>query len=275
MLHYLCDQAGYVAGSRIFVVVECGSWSTDLLKSDEGFRFHSQSLDVTLFRRKILIYFLPTGSDTTATAFAATIFYLIHNPARLAELVAEVRAIFVDVEQIRSGPQLNGCVYLRACIDEALRLSPPALGLLPREALVGGIDIDNHHFPAGTVVGTPIYTLHHNEDYYTSPFTYNPSRWIVDPNKPAMAADVALARSAFCSFSVGPRSCVGKGFAYMELMLGLARLVWMYDMRLSPGSNVGEGDPEWEWGRRRRGEYQLKDTFAAIRDGPLVEFKPK
>lgn len=199
----------------------------------------------------------------------------MHNQDELAQLLTEVRSTFASIELIRSGPLLNSCTYLWACVDEALRLSPPALGLLPREVLAGGIDIDGHYFPEGTVVGTLIYTIHHNEEYYNNPFAYNPSRWIAGSGKSVTAQSVALARSAFCPFSIGPRGCIGKGFAYMELMLGLARLVWMYDMRLSPGSTVGEGDPAFEWGRRRRGEYQLKDTFAATRNGPLVEFRAR
>lgn len=61
--------------------------------------------------------------------------------------------------------------------------------------------------------------------------------------------------------------------AYMELRATIARTVFLYDMRLASGSNLGEGRPDLEWGRQRVGEYQLKDTFTSLRDGPLVEFR--
>lgn len=61
--------------------------------------------------------------------------------------------------------------------------------------------------------------------------------------------------------------------AYMELRTTLARTLFLYDMRLAPGTTLGEGGPDLERGRQRAGEYQLKDTFTSMRDGPMVEFR--
>lgn len=213
------------------------------------------------------------GSDTSSTALSATFFYLTHNQQAYKTATREVRSIFNEVEEIHSGTALNSCIYLRACIDEAMRLSPPVGGLLPREVLAGGLSIDGHQVPEGTIVGTPHYTLHHNADYYPDPFKYSPERWIADKVTGITEQDVERAHSAFCAFSIGPRGCIGKGMAYMELMITLGRTLIMYDMRLAAGERVGEGSPEFEWGRQRRDEFQLKDTFTAMKDGPMVEFR--
>ncbi len=155
-----------------------------------------------------------------------------------------------------------------------MRLSPPVGGLLPREVLPGGITIDGHHFPAGTDVGTPHYAIHHKEEYFPEAFAYKPERWIVGSGVSAESA--ALAHSAFCPFSVGPRGCIGKGIAYLELSIALARVVWLYDIRLAVnGPRVGEGSPGLEWGRRRTDEYQSFDAFVSMKDGPLVEFRAR
>lgn len=229
------------------------------------------------------------GSDTTSTALAATIFYLVHNPKTLEKLIQEVRAAFGDLEEIRSGPMLSKLHYLRACIDEAMRLSPSVGGVLPRQVLHGGIDVDGQQLPEGTVVGVPHYAIHHNPEYYPQPFEYRPERWIADSDPKVTAETIRLAQSAFCPFSVGPRGCIGKGdshllpyqgprtnrslgMAYMEMSIALARVVFLYDMRLAPGSHIGEGSPDLEFGRHRPMEYQLKDTFTSAKDGPLVEF---
>ncbi len=118
------------------------------------------------------------GSDTTSTALAASFFYLVHDTSVLEKLQQEIRNTFEDVEEIVSGKKLNSCVYLRAVIDEAMRLNPPVGGLLPREVLPGGIEIDGMHFPEGTVVGTPHYAIHHSEAYFPRPFDWIPERWI-------------------------------------------------------------------------------------------------
>ena len=143
---------------------------------------------------------------------------------------------------------------------------------MPREVLEGGIDIDGHRFPQGTEVGTSCYSLHHNEEYFPDPFTYKPNRWLVGSEPGVTPESVQLARSAFCAFSMGPRICLGRRMAYREMSLVIAKLVWLFDMRLAEGSKIGEGGPNLPYGRQRPGEYQLTDTFSAKSHGPMVEF---
>ncbi|KAK1760308.1 Isotrichodermin C-15 hydroxylase [Echria macrotheca] len=212
------------------------------------------------------------GSDTTSTAMAATLFYLVRNPDALAKVAAEVRGRFENVEDIHQGPQLTSLTYLRACIDEAMRLSPSVGGLLPREVLPGGIVVDGERIPAGMVIGTPHYTIHHNPAYYPEPFMYAPERWI--PRERFTEHDVALAQSAFCPFSIGPRGCIGKGLAYIEMTITLARILFLYDVRRAQGvEDPGEGKVGAEWGRHRPSEFQLVDTFTSLKSGPMVEFR--
>lgn len=231
-----------------------------------------------------LFYSIIAGSDTTSTAMAATLFYIVRNAAALQKATEEVRARFSNAEEICQGQALNSCAYLRACIDEAMRMSPSVGGILPREVLKGGITIDGEPLPEGTVVGTPHYTVQHNPAYYPRPFSYIPERWVVGARKTfstdgsedvVTEQDVALAQSAFCPFSVGPRGCIGKGLAYVEMMTTLARVLFMYDLRKAAGFDPAEGSPDLEWGRQRVDEFQLIDQFTSMKDGPMVEFRKR
>ena len=217
------------------------------------------------------------GSDTTSTAMAGTFFYLTHNATALAKVMEEVRKTFDSIEEIAQSPKLSSCSYLRACIDESMRLSPPVGGGLPRTVLPGGLTVDGEFVPPGVEVCVPHYTLHHNETYYPQPFSFIPERWLpAAPSTPAsLAAHADLAHSAFCPFSVGPRGCIGKGLAYVELMTTLARVFWLFNVKLVPGTHVGEGHDSLETMRRRKEEYQLRDTFTAVKDGPMVQFKER
>ena len=231
--------------------------------------------DVQLTWRNSII----AGSDTTSTAMAATLFYLVRNPHALKKVTEEIRSKFADVEEIVHGGLLGSCTYLRACIDEAMRMSPSVGGVLPREVLPGGMTIDGHSLPAGTVVGTPHYSIHHSDEYYPQPFSFVPERWIAGAENPASGKvtsgdDAALAQSAFCPFSVGPRGCIGKGVAYVEMTTTLARTVFLYDLRKAVGVvDPGEGHAGLEWGRHRVDEFQLRDTFTSAKTGPMVEFR--
>ncbi|KAL9105777.1 MAG: hypothetical protein Q9187_008657 [Circinaria calcarea] len=214
------------------------------------------------------------GSDATATAMASTVFYLLHYPESLNLVQEEIRSVFSSLEDIRIGTKLSACRYLFACFDESMRLSSPVPGLLAREVLHGGIDVDGVHLPKGVDVGVPIYALHHNEDNFPEPWTFKPSRWIVGQDGTAQE-NVNHARSAFSVFGYGRTSCVGKTLAYQELALTLARLVWKYEWRLQPGSSLGEGRKGLGWGREKKAEFQLWDKFVSVSEGPMVEFKDR
>ena len=153
-------------------------------------------------------------------------------------------------------------------------MSPPVGAILPRIVLSGGLQVLGHDIPAGTTVGCPIYALHHHEAFVPDPFRYNPSRWIAGESGVTSTTLEAL-HSVFNPFSIGPRGCIGKPMAYMELMLTLARLLWSYDMRLAPGElgKVGEGAPGKGTGRERREEFQMEDIFVSNKSGPFAQFR--
>ena len=156
-----------------------------------------------------------------------------------------------------------------------MRLSPPVGAIMPRQALSGGVAVDGHVFPEGTELGTPIYALHHQDRYHPDPFTFNPARWRIPPSDAAASkkSSVSFSQSAFCPFGIGPRSCVGKALAYTEMSILLARIVFLFEMRLSQNSRPEEGRSSWAKGRKRKDEFHVFDSFVALHDGPMVEFK--
>lgn len=64
------------------------------------------------------------------------------------------------------------------------------------------------------------------------------------------AENVAQIKSSFHPFSAGPGDCVGQNRAILEMMLVTARTLHRMDVRLAPGSTLGEGAAELGWGRR-------------------------
>ncbi|MCJ1315863.1 hypothetical protein MMC15_001183, partial [Xylographa vitiligo] len=209
-------------------------------------------------------------SDTTSTALAHTLFHLLNNSHTLTQLTIEIRSTFRELNEIQNNKALRDCQYLRACIDESLRLTPPVAGLMSREVLPGGLDIDGYHFPAGVDIGTCHYALQHNETYYRDAFKYDPCRWIVSGTN--TAEDVALAQSAFCAFSTGPRGCVGKAMAYMEMTVILASMVWLFDIRLAEDNPLGQTGMSAMAAQQQR-DNQTMDKFVSKVFGPVVEFR--
>jgi cytochrome P450 len=208
------------------------------------------------------------GSDTSSTAMAALFFYLSRNPPAYDRVTKEVRGVFQGIDDISQGPKLSSCTYLRACIQEALRLCPPVTGPLWRQVLPGGITISGHNIPAGYEVGTGFWSLNRSDKYYPEPRQFLPERWL--PESSTGAEQLGMARAAFASFSVGPRNCVGKGLAITELMLGMAAVIAQYDFRPARDARlaqVGEGVGA------SRGQFQTFWGFTSEKNGPYLEFR--
>ncbi|PYH45371.1 cytochrome P450 [Aspergillus saccharolyticus JOP 1030-1] len=206
------------------------------------------------------------GSDTTSTTLSATVFYLVRNPHAMERLKKEVREAFTSVEEIVSGSRLNELVYLKACLDEALRLAPAVPGAPPREVMEGGAVVDGVFLPEGTDCGTPTFSIHRQAEYYRQPGAYLPERWIEGAtcqtgleSWKTSKDEVEVARRAFCPFSIGPRGCIGKSMAFMEMRLTIARLIFLFDFELA--DHRGE-DAE--------GHLALVDHFTSAKVGPNV-----
>ena len=130
-------------------------------------------------------------------------------------------------------------------------MSPPAVGSHWREVEPGGQIIDGEFIPEGCDVGTCIYAIHHNEEYFPNSFDFVPERWLAGFDLPK--EKLAAAGRAFNPFSVGPRACIGRSLAMTEVSVALARVIWSMDFRQSGGDLrlIGEGTPGKTNGRHR------------------------
>lgn len=223
------------------------------------------------------LFLIPAGGDTTAAGISALLFYLARHPECYRTLAEEIRTTFASSSDIHGGSQLSNCQYLRACIDEALRISSPVNGTLWRE-LAPDDDgstpfvVDGHVIPKGVQVGVNLYTLHHNPEYFPNPYAFKPERWLSSDE-----AEIRRMKEAFAPFQIGYRGCAGKPMAYLEASLVIAKLFWYFDFQSAPGEagQIGGGKVGDETGRHRPGEFQMYDVFSSGHNGPILLFQPR
>jgi cytochrome P450 len=200
-------------------------------------------------------------------------FYLSQNPDSYEKLIREIRSRFSSLSEIQTGPQLAQCHYLRACIDESMRMSPPISSTLWGEVRSGGIVIDGEYIPEGVDVGVSLYALHHNERISPDSYKFMPDCWIEsDQNNKEVIERI---RQSFSVFSIGTRACAGKTMAYTEISDTIARTLWSLDMKRAEGAlgRLG-GGVQYGWaGRNREGEFQLEDHITCCHDGPYLQFR--
>lgn len=172
---------------------------------------------------------LIAGSDTTSNSSCALLNFLCRNPRVLATLQAELDAAIPDGTRVPSHDMVRDLPYLDRVLQETLRHhSTSGIGL-PRQIPPGspGVTIRGHFFPAGTVLSVPTYTMHHSKEIWgPDADEFRPERWETLTQRQ---------KTAFIPFSHGPRACVGRNVAEMEMKLIAATWVRRYSAKIRQG----------------------------------------
>lgn len=164
-----------------------------------------------------LITFVAAGHETTAQALGWTLDLLARHPRVMAEVSAEIDAV------ARGGcvlpEHLVHLVLTRRVLEEGMRLFPPA-PMIGREVQdgfalerLGGLEVE----PGATII-VPIWAVHRHRRLWDEPGQFDPDRFL--PERLA-----SRHRYTWLPFGVGPRVCIGAGFAMLEGMAILAALM--------------------------------------------------
>ncbi|KAK4221765.1 cytochrome P450 [Podospora fimiseda] len=161
------------------------------------------------------------GSDTSATAASGIFHLILTHPACLEHLVVEIRDTFPTYDDITHS-KLQSLPYLNACISESLRLLQPSAISLIRSVPPNGAVISGYFVPAGTTVAVHGWSASRSEANWKRASDFLPERWLGGEE---WAEDK---KAAAQHFSLGPRGCIGKNLALMELRLAVAALLWSF-----------------------------------------------
>jgi cytochrome P450 len=175
------------------------------------------------------------GSATTAIAMTNVLYQLLKNPKTMEKLVEEIdSALDDDEEESEDGviayDKVKHLPYLRACLDESLRLFPPTPHGLPRETPPDGTNIRGDYIPGGVTVAMSAFVAHRIESTFPQADEYIPERWLGEEGK--------LLQPFFLAFSAGARGCIGRNISYLEQTVVLASVLRRYEFALI--------SPNWE-----------------------------
>ncbi|KAF2031748.1 cytochrome P450 monooxygenase [Setomelanomma holmii] len=175
------------------------------------------------------------GSATTAIAMANVLYQLLKNPEKMQKAVEELdHALDDDEDEVEDGvvayDKAKHLPYLRACLDESLRLFPPTPHGLPRVTPADGTNILGDYIPGGVTVAMSAMVAHRNESTFPQADKYIPERWLGEEGKSL--------QPYFLAFSAGARGCIGRNISYLEQTVVLASVLRRYQFALS--------SPDWE-----------------------------
>ncbi|KAK3344487.1 cytochrome P450 [Lasiosphaeria hispida] len=208
--------------------------------------------------------FISAGTDTTATALTGWTYFVSTQPNVYKRLVREVRSAFTLEEEIK-WEKVKELGYLEATLHEALRLFPPSPASQQRVVPPGGATIDGYFVPAGMTVAVSPWSATHSRLNFHEPDMFLPERWLGDDER--FSKDHL---NASLPFGTGPRVCIGKNLAYMEMRLIAAHLLWNFDMELDQGE-FEEKNAAWGLDGRMK---PMKVFHSMTKPQLWVQFKP-
>jgi cytochrome P450 len=146
-------------------------------------------------------------------ALTWTWLLLARHPEAAARLHSEIDAA-VDADAAH-------LPYARAVVAESMRMFPPAWIIGRRAA--ADLVVDGWTVPAGTLITTSPWVLHHDDRWWGDGHVFRPERWLTAEGTFAETAP-GQPRGAYFPFGAGRRVCIGESFAWTEAVLVLAAL---------------------------------------------------
>lgn len=164
---------------------------------------------------EVLILFA-AGHETTANALGFILYLLAKYPEKQEKAYQEVTQL--DWEKGLEMEDLRKLSYVKQCIEEGMRLYPPAY-YIDRESIEED-EIDEFTIPKNTMLLLAIYELHRDERFWETPEDFMPERFDVRNKK-----DFS---DYYFPFGGGPRMCVGNNFAMQEMIITVAEILRRY-----------------------------------------------
>ncbi|KAK9076189.1 hypothetical protein SSX86_004522 [Deinandra increscens subsp. villosa] len=198
-----------------------------------------QDQEDVIFSDKLLqdfcISFILAGRDTSSVGLS-WFFWLITKNRHVETLIIDE---IHDILRQRNNPnqkehenitfteeELNKMVYLHAAISESLRLYPP-VSFDHKEPLEDDIFPDGTRVKKGARVVYCMYVMARMENLWGEDCReFKPERWIKD------GKFMSESQFKYAVFNAGPRLCVGKKFAYVQMKMVVASILLRYRLKL-------------------------------------------
>ncbi|WP_417611720.1 cytochrome P450 [Owenweeksia hongkongensis] len=207
------------------------SWPEDLLtvflssKDEET----GEKLSALQVRDECMTLFL-AGHESSANVLTWLFVELAKNPEIEAKLFKEINEEIgtssILYEDLRKLP------YLNQILNETMRMYPPIwhLGRMNLEDDVLG----EYSIKSGTHIRISPFTIQRSTDYWENPNVFDPERFNSENSQKIISG-------SFIPFGNGPRLCVGRNFAMMEMALIVANIYQKYHVEIQDVSSIGMG----------------------------------
>ncbi|XP_058764564.1 cytochrome P450 94B3-like [Vicia villosa] len=180
--------------------------------------------------RDMVISLIMAGRDTTSSALT-WFFWLLASHSEIEDRIVKES---LDYDYDFDYESLKNMKYLKACLCESMRLYPP-VAWDSKHATCDDILPDGTLVKSGDRVTYFPYGMGRMENLWGKDwFEFRPDRWFVEPVEPG-ENEVKLKEVCpfkFPIFQGGPRVCLGKEMAFVEMKYVVASIVRRFKIRI-------------------------------------------
>ena len=91
------------------------------------------------------------------------------------------------------------------------------------------------YIPEWTSIRVPMWVVHRDPRYFSRPDEFFPDRWLIAEGLQEYDGELVHTPNAFVPFSFGPRNCVGKNLALLEMKMLVTHMMQKLNLRFQTG----------------------------------------
>ncbi|MFN2444594.1 MAG: cytochrome P450 [Vicinamibacterales bacterium] len=181
-----------------------------------------QRMEARLIRDEAMTM-MAAGHETSSNALSWTLYLLAQHPDIQEQVHDEVKSALGGLEP--ASEDVAKLAFCKQVIQESMRLYPPIPSV--SRTPVEPDEVAGYPVMPGSILSCVTAVIHVHPEFWSEPEQFRPERFSAD-----RAASVYP--FSYLPFAAGPRECIGKNFAMLEMQLVLAMLIQRFRFRWLP-----------------------------------------
>ncbi|CAD7005251.1 unnamed protein product [Ceratitis capitata] len=174
-------------------------------------------------KKSAIIDFIAAGIETLAN----TVLFVLSSVTNDERVISGILSDFCEYRKTTITKEaIAKADYTKACVQESYRIRPTAFCLA--RILEENMELSGYHLKSGTVVLCQNMIACQNDANFPNAKEYRPERWLDEKGNFTVNVPNAC---IVVPFGIGKRTCPGKRFVEMEVMLLLAKLTVSFEIQ--------------------------------------------
>lgn len=165
------------------------------------------------------------GIDTISMAVCSQLYQIATRPAEQEKLHQELVRVMPSPDTPLTPALLDKMYYMKAFIKEVFRMYSTVIG--NGRTLQADMTICGYRIPKGVQLVFPMIVIGNMPEYVSDPTKFWPERWMKQSNG---ETNSYIHPFASLPYGHGPRMCLGRRFADLEMQILIAKLIRNYKL---------------------------------------------